>query len=918
MFEVRQRSFRLRVHAACFLGLICLGADRCAIAQQAGSQQAAKAPLFTEAEKNLAAKLMAMPVADALKAIADEDQAHMTGGLYQAFRAAGNDAYKRDPQRSVVISQEAEAVATRAGLPILAADARSMEGAGMIPNGPLDGAAEALEQAIAMYKAAGAPPAKTASVYLSRSAIRSTLGDSSGAVDDATEGRRILKEAGDEVGVARADNALGTLYRQQAEYSKAESSFEEALRIARAHGETLGEAFVLNNLSSVYANEGDLPRAIQTCEASLKIKRSLGDKAVIATSLINLSNFLHQGNHDAEANKALTEAVQLGRETNRKLVTAKAIAEMGIIQLNSHHPAEALKLMQEGDQLSMDSQDLESHMVNLDRMAEAHFDLNDYETSLKESTEVEGLARSSGDVDELSTAALFAGRAEMALGRLDDARRHLKESIAAVEQMRDHIVGGAHSRQEFLSRRTDPYRYLAHVEALQGNWAAALDQSERGKGRTLLDVYAGNAALSTSSLADAEKKEQERLQSRYLSLSMQTSPGVADGLSGPARRSLDDKLRQAKVDLDTFRNGVYDRHPGLKLRRADIDPVSATDMQAMLPDAGSALLEYENTPEHLYVFVVTRGPEGTAAVKGFGLAVTMPELARHIRRYREQLASRDPEFAVESRWLYDALLKPARELLRGKTSLVLVPDNAIWNVPFQSLQRPDGKYVAEQASISYVPSLGVLHALKTEAAGRHGGHRLFVMGDPGEETPEQTREASALANLYGRGNSRELLGKAATLVQFRTSSPAYDVVHVAAHGIFNDLDPMSSHMVLAAAHGGASAGWLQAREILDMKLHADLVVLSGCETGKGAIEDGEGLIGMSWAVLAAGAHGVVASAWRVEASSTTEMMLAFHAGMLHGTAKGEALRRAQIKLIHTPKYGHPYYWAAFRLTGDGV
>jgi len=241
---------------------------------------------------------------------------------------------------------------------------------------------------------------------------------------------------------------------------------------------------------------------------------------------------------------------------------------------------------------------------------------------------------------------------------------------------------------------------------------------------------------------------------------------------------------------------------------------------------------------------------------------------------------------------------------------VIVPDNVIWHVPFPSLQRTDGKYVAEVASISYVPSLAVLHVLK--AGVRHVGRKVFVMGDPGEETPEQTREASAVAGLYGAGNSRELLGKAATLGQFKAVSPEYDVVHVAAHGIFDDRDPMSSHMVLA------SSRWLQAREIQDMRLKAELVVLSGCETGKGAFEDGEGLVGMSWAVLAAGAHGVVASAWRVEASSTTEMMLAFHAGMLRGTGKGEALRRAQVRLIHTAKYGHPYYWAAFRLTGDGV
>jgi len=125
-------------------------------------------------------------------------------------------------------------------------------------------------------------------------------------------------------------------------------------------------------------------------------------------------------------------------------------------------------------------------------------------------------------------------------------------------------------------------------------------------------------------------------------------------------------------------------------------------------------------------------------------------------------------------------------------------------------------------------------------------------------------------------------------------------------------------MLLAAAGTDQQAGWLRAREIQSMQLHAELVVLSGCETGKGSFEEGEGLVGMSWAALAAGAQGSLASAWRVEASSTTEIMLAFHRNMLHGIDKAEALRRAQLNLIGTGRYRHPFYWAAFELIGDGT
>ena len=125
-------------------------------------------------------------------------------------------------------------------------------------------------------------------------------------------------------------------------------------------------------------------------------------------------------------------------------------------------------------------------------------------------------------------------------------------------------------------------------------------------------------------------------------------------------------------------------------------------------------------------------------------------------------------------------------------------------------------------------------------------------------------------------------------------------------------------MIMASAGGSPHAGWLRAREIQSTQLKADLMVLSGCETGKGSFEDGEGLVGMSWATLAAGAHGSLASAWRVEAASTTEMMLAFHQNMQRGVGKAEALRRAELKILRSQQFAHPFYWAAFVFMGDGT
>jgi len=876
------------------------------------SAQQPKPAAYTDAEKSFAAEIIAQPLEGALKTIGTADTSRITEGLYTAMHDAGNQTYVRDAHQSIIIFEEAEAVATRAGLPIQAAEARSLRASGLVADGEPTEAIAAYDQALAMLEAAHAPPKRIASLYLSRSSAREHLGDIDGDIADANEALRINQQLGDEVGLARVQNALGNAFASQGDFNAAQIAFEEALRLARAHGEKLGEAFILNNLSMVYSRQGDLAAAVRFCEDSLKIKRAAGNKLDFATSLINLANYYHLANREKDANRVLLEAAQIGRDTNRKLITSKALAEMGIFELDDHNPEAALKLLLQADD---GSEDLLGHIANLNKTAEAHSALHRYDLALKASSEASDLARNAGMVDQLSTGAFYKGQANMALGRISDARRAYQESISAVEQLRGNIAGGTRERQMFLSQRTDPYRMLAALDAREGDWAAALDNSEKAKGRVLLDVYAGDRTTGGSLLTPAERGEETRLQGRILSLDARHShaPTPTTG-----QLTADANLTIARADLDTFRQKLYIDHPELRLRRAEFGALTPAEMQSLVPDRTSALLEYELTPRGNFVFVITRGPRNTAAIQGYKLRVSQAQLAVHVRLYHDQLASRDPGFATESRWLYAGLLQPAHLALKGKTSITIVPDGVLWHVPFQSLLQPDGTYFVESAAINYIPSLAVLQALKSTPAPHHQSRTLLAIGNPSGDAPDQASETQALETLYGRGRSKLLSGKAATLAQFRLSSASYDVVHVAAHGIFDDHDPMSSHMLLASATSRPRDGWLQARDLEDMKLHADLVVLSGCETGQGAFEDGEGLVGMSWAALAAGARGTIASAWRVEAQSTTEMMLSFHTDMLHGTRKSEALRRAEIKLIHNDKFRHPFYWAAFDLMGDGA
>jgi len=333
------------------------------------------------------------------------------------------------------------------------------------------------------------------------------------------------------------------------------------------------------------------------------------------------------------------------------------------------------------------------------------------------------------------------------------------------------------------------------------------------------------------------------------------------------------------------------------------------DFEAASPtgpvDASTALLEYVVGDHAVYLFAITR-----EATRVFTLSAKPGQLSGDVARFREQIATRDLAYASSARGLYRVLLEPAAAALRGKSTLVIVPDGFLWQLPFQALQPAAGRYLVEDLAVFYTPSLTVLREMtRNPPAPRAASPRLLAVGATALASGE--REVTGLRGLYGAAHTTLLLAAQAGKEVVRREAPNYDVLHLAAHGVFQAQDPMLSYLALA------SQGKLEAREMMSLDLHADLVVLSGCETGRGGIGNGEGLIGMSWALFVAGSPTTVASQWKVDAASTSEMMLAFHANLRRNTGKARALQQAALTVMHKPEYRHPFYWSSFVMMGRG-
>ena len=216
------------------------------------------------------------------------------------------------------------------------------------------------------------------------------------------------------------------------------------------------------------------------------------------------------------------------------------------------------------------------------------------------------------------------------------------------------------------------------------------------------------------------------------------------------------------------------------------------------------------------------------------------------------------------------MLKPAAPLLRGLTRLVIVPDEALWELPFQALH--DGaSYLIETHALSYAPSFSVLRALSLAQRTPPKNLSLLALGNPrgAAQTPAAASrtaplgalpqaeiEVKALARLYGASHSRVYLGAAAREDRFKAEAKNYDVLHIAAHGLLNATSPLYSQVLLAAnkaANEINNDGLLEAWELMKLDLRPQLVVLSACETGRGQLVGSEGVIGMSWALFVPGA-----------------------------------------------------------------
>jgi CHAT domain-containing protein len=349
----------------------------------------------------------------------------------------------------------------------------------------------------------------------------------------------------------------------------------------------------------------------------------------------------------------------------------------------------------------------------------------------------------------------------------------------------------------------------------------------------------------------------------------------------------------------------------------------------MLP-TGTMFLSYCAGPEELQIFrlldgrltvhrVAVKRETLRRAVRFFRLLLTSPGYPESwIRRKGQELAG----------WLLEPALPPAA----GVQRILVCPDGPLHLLPFAALPWGDD-YLVERNPVSRIISATLWAETRPAMPPSPDAPRLLAFGDPAPAVgtppslPASRREVERICDLFG-DRARSLLGEAAAEAAVRRAGEKAALLHFACHGILDESVPLDSRLILAAspdAGGHRDDGLLQAWEILeDVRLDADLVVLSACQSGLGAEVGGEGLVGLTRAFHYAGARSVLSSLWSVADDSTAWLMEYLYEGLRRGEPVGDALRAAQVRCIRSrlpgpatagPNLAHPFYWAGFVLSG---
>jgi len=770
----------------------------------------------------------------------------------------------------------------------------------------------------------------------------SGLGAYQKALDAYTAALEINRSLDNRRSVAINLNNIAWLYDQLADYRRAVTFYQESLEIVRALNDQHTIAVTLNNIAGIHAHLGDYDKALQVQTEALSLRRAVGDTDGEANSLTNIGTALARLGRRNEAREYFQRALAIHRASHNPYMLARTLTGLGAVDREDGNYVQALAHLDEAVEINRTIRFRAGEAEALAELARVEHARGNYVTAHQ--------------------------RAEAALSAFESVRQSVVSPA-----LRASFFASVRDIQE-LDIKILMRLHVEHPE--EGFGAAALFASERGRARSLLELLHESSAEIRRGVDTAlleRERELERIISRKAEEQTRSGKQTEAEAIGAVK-----ELDALATELEQVQSRIRETSPQYAALTHPV-PLKLSEIQTKVLDDDTVLLEYALGSEKSFVWAVTTtsmdvfelGPR--AEIESAVRRLYDPMIARKQKPPAETPTARARRIRQADHAYLSAVAAAARMLLGPVASriegkrLLIVGEGVLQYLPFAALPEP-GTGEQEKATplianheIITAPSASVMAVLRQEAAGRKQAEKaLLVLADPvfsaddarvaqhgtTVATPPVTEsiargalkpsddlgEPEFLRLRFSRNEAEEiarLTPPALTRValDFDASRETvmgadltqYRIVHLATHSLLDNQRPELSGVVLSLVDrsGRPQNGFLRLYDIYNLRLGADLVVLSACQTARGGEIEGEGLIGLTRGFLYAGAPRVVATLWEVDDRTTALVMKHFYEGMLvRGQRPAAALRSAQAEVARTRGWDPPYYWAAFTLQGE--
>lgn len=738
-------------------------------------------------------------------------------------------------------------------------------------------------------------------------------------------------------------NSLGVVYLQH--YSDLDSTIyylEKATRVRNEIGDLMGLGKSLVYLALTYEYNGQYVKAEDAYHEAYKVNKEVGNKTKMAEALQNSASLLNGTGHYQEALKNLNVALELREELNDPVKIGNVLNEQGNVYANMRDFDRAIELYAKSAEIMNKEGNLDGQANAYNNIGTILDEVGRYQKASEYYTRSIEICRLTEDRKGIGTAFGNLGNSYYGLGDYEESERYQNHALQISRELNLHD-----NEIHNLINLSNAQNALGKLDSARFNSNLALGKATELDNPQLIWI-------STLNLGDNYERRGEYQQAidhydralgivEEIRLSL-TGEEFRSEFMATERFAFEGMIHLlSKLHMNDPGKG-YDHKAFLYAERSksrafldmlsdSIQPASLREVQKNIPDEETILLEYFLGDSSSCLWVISEDEHQLFTLPGRN------EMKDDIETLRFSLTQPDPSnlefFSKSAQKIYSVLIEPAAPYLKKRSRLVIVPDGELFYLPFEALLTKAPKrgkssdpaafpYLVTKHAVAYGHSATILMNMPAGMKARGTGRtRLLVFGDPAFSSQYKRLEYSAeevkkIAANFSASDVDLFMQKEANEQRIKnTPLDQYNYIHFATHGTVDEVIPDFSSLVLATDPERNEDGLLQAWEIMELKINADLVVLSACETGLGKMVRGEGLIGLTRSLIYSGASSVMVSLWSVADHSTSAFMSEFYRYLVaEEMGKSIALQQTKLSMIEDVDLAHPFYWAPFVLIGN--